>query len=121
MNEWIMVGLLFPAVMSIAVVAAHRWWYVRLEQEHADMYLVIDTARFLEAQLETNGHAGVSLHERISTVEASGISSQYVREFRFLATVRNRMAHEPGYRLDSRARRRMRVVRELVHQLGRTK
>jgi len=121
MNEWTMVGLLLPAVMSIPVISAHRWWYTRSEQEHADMYLVIDTARFLESQLETLGYAGLSLHERISALAASGISSQYVREFRFLATVRNRMAHEPGYRLDSRARRRMRTVRELVHQLGRTK
>jgi len=61
-----------------------------------DYELVIKSAKELEFLLEDSfGAHGKGLHEKISS--ASGLSSQLVRDMRFLATIRNKLIHERGF------------------------
>lgn len=61
-----------------------------------DYELAIKTSKELEHILECHFRAhGRGLHEKIST--AQGLSSDLVRDMRYLATIRNKLIHERGF------------------------
>jgi len=63
-----------------------------------DTELVIHSAKELEYLLETTfGATGRGLHEKISAVEAQ-LPPALVKRMRFLATIRNRLVHERGFK-----------------------
>lgn len=64
-----------------------------------DYELAIKSSKELEHLLDTEFDAhGKGLHEKISSVESS-LSSELVRNMRYLATIRNKLVHE--YDFDS--------------------
>lgn len=68
-----------------------------------DLELVIGRCKQLEALLEQGLRAkGRGLHEKVTSVERR-LPVALVKKLRFVATVRNKLVHEPNYnRLDDR-------------------
>ena len=62
---------------------------------------VIDVARDLETLLVARGATGRGLHEKISSV-VGRLPDGIERQLRFIATVRNRLLHEGGFRVPGR-------------------
>lgn len=62
-----------------------------------DYELVIRSSKELEALLETEfGASGRGLHEKITSVQGQ-LSPGLVKQMRYLATIRNKLIHEPGF------------------------
>ena len=84
-----------------------------------DYELVITRTKRLEALLERDFSArGRGLHERVSSVQER-LPDATIKRLRFIATVRNKLIHEPDYRrLDDR-RGFVRACREAERELHR--
>jgi hypothetical protein len=65
--------------------------------------LAINLSRRLESLLEKNYQAtGKGLHEKVSSVEGK-LSSQLVKNLRYIATMRNSVVHQEGFVIDDLA------------------
>jgi hypothetical protein len=63
-----------------------------------DIELAVTRTKELEALLEAGlGATGRGLHEKVTSVE-DRLPAPLVRKLRFVATVRNKLVHDAGYR-----------------------
>jgi hypothetical protein len=67
-----------------------------------DYELVIKASKALEAQLQREFHSqGKGLHEHINSVagqqQGGGLPEAVVKKLRFIATIRNKLIHEPDF------------------------
>ncbi len=87
-----------------------------------DFELVFHTARTLEQRLRSKyplvSGTAVGLHGYITQVQRRGGPDKVVRQMRFLATVRNRLAHDPDFRLNGKTRKQFYYCREAVKHAG---
>jgi len=83
----------------------------------SDETLVIQASRRLEAVLkEHHGAQGRGLHALVTCVEHR-LPAKTVKQLRWIATLRNKVVHEEGYRLEN-ARDYARQARRLERELG---
>lgn len=66
-----------------------------------DLEKVFEYSKAIEKALELKfGAEGRGLHEKVSSVKGD-IPDHIVKKIRFIASVRNKLAHEDGYKLDA--------------------
>ncbi|MHB1666100.1 hypothetical protein [Thiomonas sp.] len=113
-----MIGSLVLVLLALAIgfLTGYRWrrYEAQFLPEQTglnDFELVFATARQLEAKLRKRypvaggDGPGVGLHAYITQAAYRGCPESMITQFRFLATIRNRMAHDAAFRLNSRTRR----------------
>ncbi len=68
----------------------------------SDIDLVVSRSRRLEALLRSQFHAeGKGLHQLVSSVEER-LPHDVIKKLRFIATMRNKVVHEDGYKLEDK-------------------
>jgi len=68
----------------------------------SDIEKVVTRTRRLEKLLRTQHHAsGKGLHQLITSCEER-LPHDVIKKLRFVATIRNKIVHEDGFKLDSR-------------------
>ncbi|MDD9196579.1 DUF4145 domain-containing protein [Aliivibrio sp. S3MY1] len=69
----------------------------------SDIDLVVKQSRIIESLLKTHYHAeGKGLHQLITSCEER-LPHEVIRKLRFIATMRNKVVHEEGYKLENKA------------------
>ena len=69
----------------------------------SDIDLVVKQSRIIESLLKTHYHAeGKGLHQLITSCEER-LPHEVIGKLRFIATMRNKVVHEEGYKLEDKA------------------
>lgn len=69
----------------------------------SDIDLVVKQSRIIESLLKTHYHAeGKGLHQLITSCEER-LPHEVIGKLRFIATMRNKVVHEEGYKLENKA------------------
>lgn len=69
----------------------------------SDIDLVVKQSRKIESLLKMHYHAeGKGLHQLISSCEER-LPHDVIKKLRFIATIRNKVVHEDGYKLEDKA------------------
>ncbi len=69
----------------------------------SDIDLVVKQSRKIESLLKTHYHAeGKGLHQLISSCEER-LPHEVIKKLRFIATMRNKVVHEEGYKLEDKS------------------
>jgi hypothetical protein len=70
----------------------------RFQHSDNDFELVVKSAKHLEFLLENLFNAeGMSVHEKLDSLGPHVLSTEILKQMRYLATIRNKMVHEPGF------------------------